>query len=172
MRNLKNQKGVTLVALVVTIIVLLILAGISLSLVAGSNGIMTRAVNASNTNESATAAEQAELKIAEIQIDYYEAYYVTEDATVMGQSMVQYIESKIGSGIACSNTRYFMVCDKDASGKTGTIKVYVGNSSAGTLVATRKYETGSEDTGNFTWADAKWSYMKTLNGGNTTNTGV
>lgn len=172
MRNLKNQKGVTLVALVVTIIVLLILAGISLSLVAGSNGIMTRAVNASNTNESATAAEQAELKIAELQIDYYEAYYVTENETVMGQSMVQYIESKIASGIPCSNTRYFMTCEeKDATNETGIIRVYVGSSSAGTLVAERKYKTGSEATGNFTWVDAKWQYKKTP-GSTTTNTGV
>ena len=35
MRNFKNQRGITLVALVVTIIVLLILAGVTLSLVAG-----------------------------------------------------------------------------------------------------------------------------------------
>ena len=36
---MKNQKGITLVALVVTIIVLLILAGVSLSLVMGNEGI-------------------------------------------------------------------------------------------------------------------------------------
>ncbi len=76
MKNLKNQKGITLVALVVTIIVLLILAGVSLSLVAGSNGIMTRTVAARDKNESATAAERAELAIAEWQMEWYENYYV------------------------------------------------------------------------------------------------
>lgn len=40
---LKGQKGITLVALVVTIIVLIILAGISISLVLGDNGIVTKA---------------------------------------------------------------------------------------------------------------------------------
>lgn len=165
MRNLKNQKGVTLVALVVTIIVLLILAGISLSLVAGSNGIMTRAVNASNTNESATAAEQAELKIAELQIDYYEKYYVTEDATVMANTMVDYIEAN-GNG-PCSNSRYYMT----VSG--GTINVYVGTSTTGTLVAQRAYaEDTTSATGNFKWTDAKWKFLKQPTTTNTTNTGV
>ena len=38
-----QEKGITLVALVVTIIVLLILAGIALSLVLGNNGILGKA---------------------------------------------------------------------------------------------------------------------------------
>ena len=50
---MKNSKGITLVALVVTIIVLLILAGVSLSLVAGGDGIITRASNAANKNKVA-----------------------------------------------------------------------------------------------------------------------
>ena len=40
---MKGNKGITLVALVVTIVVLLILAGISLNLVLGQNGIISRA---------------------------------------------------------------------------------------------------------------------------------
>lgn len=39
---LKKQKGITLVALVVTIVVLLILAGVSINLVLGDNGIVKR----------------------------------------------------------------------------------------------------------------------------------
>ena len=38
-----NQKGITLIALVVTIIVLLILAGISIQMLTGQNGILVRA---------------------------------------------------------------------------------------------------------------------------------
>ena len=40
---MKNNKGITLVALVVTIVVLLILAGVSINLVIGDNGIITKA---------------------------------------------------------------------------------------------------------------------------------
>ena len=43
---LKNKKGITLVALVVTIVVLLILAGVSINLVLGNNGIIARAKDA------------------------------------------------------------------------------------------------------------------------------
>ena len=50
---MKDNKGITLVALVITIIVLLILAGVSISLVVGDNGVLTQAQNASTkTNES------------------------------------------------------------------------------------------------------------------------
>ena len=43
---LKNKKGITLVALVVTIVVLLILAGVSINLVLGNNGIIAKAKDA------------------------------------------------------------------------------------------------------------------------------
>ena len=41
--NFNENKGITLIALVVTIIVLLILAGISVSMLTGQNGILNRA---------------------------------------------------------------------------------------------------------------------------------
>ena len=44
--NIKNSKGITLVALVVTIVVLLILAGVSINLVLGENGLITQAQEA------------------------------------------------------------------------------------------------------------------------------
>ncbi len=53
-----NENGITLVALVVTIIVLLILAGVSLSLVLGDNGIITRAQDAITKYKEAEAKEQ------------------------------------------------------------------------------------------------------------------
>ena len=76
MKNMKNQKGITLVALVVTIIVLLILAGVSLSLVAGSDGILGKATNAVDKHQIATIKEKIELKIAEEVENFYEAKYV------------------------------------------------------------------------------------------------
>lgn len=76
MKNFKNQKGITLVALVVTIIVLLILAGVSLSLVAGSDGILGRATNAVDKNQIAMIKEKIELKVAEEVENFYEEKYV------------------------------------------------------------------------------------------------
>ena len=58
---MKNEKGVTLVALVVTIIVLIILAGISINLVLGDNGIITIAKKAKENTELARVEEETEL---------------------------------------------------------------------------------------------------------------
>ena len=44
----KQEKGITLIALVVTIVVLLILAGVSISLVLNNNGVISRAKEAKN----------------------------------------------------------------------------------------------------------------------------
>ena len=67
----QNKTGITLVALVVTIIVLLILAGISLNLIGGSNGILRRAQKAASTMEIAKIKESKELSDASILIDMY-----------------------------------------------------------------------------------------------------
>lgn len=53
---MKNQKGITLIALVVTIIVLLILAGITIAMLTGDNGIITR------TNDSKMSQIEGQVK--------------------------------------------------------------------------------------------------------------
>ena len=58
---MKNNKGITLVALVVTIIVLIILAGISINLTLGDNGIITVAQKAKENMELAKEEEEREL---------------------------------------------------------------------------------------------------------------
>ena len=58
---MKNNKGVTLVALVVTIIVLIILAGVSINLVLGDNGIITIAKKAKENTELAKIEEEKSL---------------------------------------------------------------------------------------------------------------
>lgn len=58
---MKNSKGITLVALVVTIIVLIILAGISINLVLGDNGIITIAKKAKENAELAKTEEETAL---------------------------------------------------------------------------------------------------------------
>ena len=61
----KKEKGITLVALVVTIVVLLILAGVSLSLVIGQQGLVGRAQNAQNTYNQGKTNDQKDLNSAE-----------------------------------------------------------------------------------------------------------
>ena len=62
---LRKEKGITLVALVITIIVLLILAGVTIAMVVGDNGILTRARQAKEENELAEEVETVKLWMAE-----------------------------------------------------------------------------------------------------------
>ena len=68
-RNAKKQiKGITLIALVVTVIVLLILAGVAINLTVGDNGLFRRAQNAADTYQEANEREAIELALAGMQI--------------------------------------------------------------------------------------------------------
>ena len=59
----KQKKGITLIALVITIIVLLILAGISISMLAGNNSILQRATNAKTQTGIGQEKEQLQLEV-------------------------------------------------------------------------------------------------------------
>ncbi|MBQ9658201.1 MAG: hypothetical protein IJV31_05485 [Clostridia bacterium] len=57
-RKTKEPKGITLIALVITILVLIILAGVTLNVLTGENGIITKAVKAKEDTETKSAEEQ------------------------------------------------------------------------------------------------------------------
>ena len=59
----KSSKGITLIALVITIIVLLILAGVSIATLTGDNGILTRANEAKEETEQASTEEELQLAV-------------------------------------------------------------------------------------------------------------
>ncbi len=59
----KNTKGITLIALVITIIVLLILAGVSIAMLTGENGILNQAQEAKTQTEFKSAEEKVKLAI-------------------------------------------------------------------------------------------------------------
>jgi len=59
--KVKNEKGITLVSLVITVIVLIILAAVSINLTIGTDGIITRAKEAAENMEIAALEEQVRL---------------------------------------------------------------------------------------------------------------
>ena len=61
--QLKINKGITLIALVITIIVLLILAGVTIATLTGDNGILTKAQSAKEKNAQKTVEEQINLAV-------------------------------------------------------------------------------------------------------------
>ena len=60
---LKNNKGITLIALVITIIVLLILAGVSIAMLTGQNGILNQATNAREDTKAAEVADKINMAL-------------------------------------------------------------------------------------------------------------
>ena len=83
----KEMKGITLVALVVTIVVLLILAGVSINLVLGNNGIIAKAKDAETKSAEASQndligmnelAQQLEEQINGIFHDNYLIFFLNQ----------------------------------------------------------------------------------------------
>lgn len=69
-KNSKKENAITLIALVVTIVVLLILAGISINLVLGDNGIVRKAQEAKLRYEKSAMIEQIDTAFANCEADY------------------------------------------------------------------------------------------------------
>ena len=85
---MRKQKGITLIALVVTVIVLIILAGISISIILGENGLVAKAKKAATQTEEATANEEMGMYMASLRID--------KDAG-SGQRLADYLSSNVGN---------------------------------------------------------------------------
>ena len=59
----ERNKGITMIVLVITILVLMILAGVSIVVLIGPNGIITRAKEAKRLTELVTAREKLDTEI-------------------------------------------------------------------------------------------------------------
>ena len=93
MMYLKNKTGITLIALVITIVVLLILAGISISTLTGDNGILTKSENAKEKTLDAEDKEKIQIAISEAQISNNGHQKLTEE------NLQKEIDEQFGTGI-------------------------------------------------------------------------
>ena len=98
---MRKDRGITLIALVVTIIVLLILAGISISMLTGQNGILNRATEAKEETEKANTEEKATLNKYEDIINQYASSLPETNYTkpYLPNSTFKYIQEDLNSGI-------------------------------------------------------------------------
>ena len=105
--NLRSNKAITLVALIITIIILLILAGVSLSMVLGENGLINKAQAGVNKYQESAIKEEAEIAIVEVKIKM-----VNEQET---RTMAEYVKSfeggvDTGNGVVYEeNDSYFFM---------------------------------------------------------------
>ena len=85
----KRCKGITLIALVVTIVVLLILAGVSISMLTGNNGIITQAQNAKKETEEAEEKEKIQLAVLDA---------ISKNDDLTEENLQKEIDDEFGSG--------------------------------------------------------------------------
>ena len=96
----KRNKGITLIALVVTIIVLLVLAGISIAMLTGQNGILNRAVEAKEKTELAQEDENEKLQGYEEIINKYRDLPKEEGTTpYLPNDTFSYKEGDLSTGV-------------------------------------------------------------------------
>lgn len=69
---MKNQRGITLIALVITIIVLLILAGVSIAMLTGENGILNKATSSRSATNEAEAVERINLALNAVKAEIFD----------------------------------------------------------------------------------------------------
>ena len=124
-----NNKGITLVALVITIIVLLILAGVTIASLSGDNGILTRGKQSKIENEIGNAKDIINLAINEGVAAYYGKTYGNvgyENAVNNDQKLdvviCQYIDEALTkNNIAKEGATGLAVIKATSSGTTYTI---------------------------------------------------
>ena len=78
-KALKNTKGITLVALVLTIVIIMILSAITINTIFGENGLIKQAENAKNIAEKENAREQIMLALIDVQMQKYEDKFYDEN---------------------------------------------------------------------------------------------
>ena len=121
---MKNQRGITLIALVVTIVVLLILAGTSIAMLTGDNGIIKRAQQARYGNTEGEIIDKMNLAYntvkAKVMIDtsLVQNYDASSEATLT--NLVKEINKELGGTESAPPTGYTVT--SSTTGKTITIQ--------------------------------------------------
>ena len=108
--ELKNKKGITLIALVLTIIVLLILAGVSIAMLTGNSGILTQAQRAKKLTELSSEKEVIQIVVVSDEMDKEQGkepmynigktlYNNTfENSTIWNMIIINETQEKYGTG--------------------------------------------------------------------------
>ena len=133
---LKEQKGITLVALIITIIVMLILAGVSISLVVGDDGVLSQAQDVEPAQIKGALKEAVALANADMIAAYYANSADGSYETNLNPTKEADIENFIGNNFSydskynatLSGTTLTAANSKDADGNPISITITVDTS--------------------------------------------
>ena len=119
----RNERGVTLIALVVTIVVLLILAGTAIAMLSGDDGIMTNAQRAQAANTEGEVREKIQLAYSALrtEIDVNSAVDSAYDAQVDIEDLFEIAVKEMG--LEYTDGEYIATDNTGKGGYTVTLNV-------------------------------------------------
>ena len=125
LKALKNKTGITLLALIITIIVLLILAGVTIAAISSNESAPNKAVEARQKNEEGAAKDAATLLVAGKIQSYYEAKYV--DRTSNAGTILTYLEEELSTSKNVTTDGYKIVvaAGRITATKTGETAAFI-----------------------------------------------
>lgn len=123
---MKNQKGITLIALVITIIVLLILAGVTISLTVGKNGALSRARTAVSANDIASAAEEIGIAVSDAQMQFYAAWNTNQNTKSIEYYAATGKDNAYDAN--CTKAKEIGICKEEVAGVQHVYIKYLTNS--------------------------------------------
>lgn len=150
---MRENKGITLIALVITIIVLLILAGVAIAMLSGENGILNQTKRANINTVMASAKEAVAIEVNAAISDYYEGKYAG------GTTTYDSVSAAVVAGATKAKADGVTI---EVSGSTITI-TYTGTdgiTSVGTINAASD-EANAPAEGSITWVDTGWTSLNT-----------
>ena len=164
----KKNKGITLVALVITIIILLILAGVSISTLTGQNGILKRVTEAKKTTEVASEKEGIQMAVTTSQMASANYTSIKKDVlqselnSYFGKEKATLEDNKDGSyTVTMNNSKRKYTIEDDGSIIEGVYDKWNGTDSK------EPTEKTSNEIHIYTVAELKWIADKVNNDGNT-----
>ncbi len=109
MKKIKNNKGITLIALIITIIILLILAGVAISFSIGNDGIFNKSKKSAEKYNEESVKERLEIALADCTTDKY-----TNEEYNQEDYLTQKLEEAgfIVTGDIVSDGKYFFTIDR------------------------------------------------------------
>ena len=145
---MKNQNGITLIALVITIIVLLILAGISIAMLTGDNGLLTKSRTAVMDNAIAGVKDDISTEVQAAMAIYLENKYANNDTTTKAVDTIKTELEKIAKYKDITTTS-----GKEVNGCTVKFAVNAADNTATITITkeTRKVVGTIATDGSLTW---------------------
>ena len=143
--NLKKERGITLIALVITIIVLLILAGVTIASITGENGILSKATQASQKTTQEKEREEIKMAVTSDNMKYitgdegesedYIENFQKELDNIAGASKTKVVNDRGVWKVTYKETgnEYYLGYDENDNEKIKTREEYLSD---------KKYETG------------------------------